>query len=108
MARADAGIGSVLAGVSEHGDVVELLAQQRHVDVRSIAPQPQQRRTAAREQVSRLSPAFIAHADAWPRAMPFGGVLVRNAIEQGHGVIPIAARRSGSRQPMPAAYRCLP
>jgi hypothetical protein len=97
MFRADTRIAAVLAGVSQHDDVVIGLAEQRHVHVGCIAPQPEQRATSGGKEVDRLPPAFILDSRAWPRPVPLGNVFVRNGVEQGHDAIPGAVRRSESR-----------
>src|SRR5207342_2966026 len=43
MTRSDTRVLSSLAGVGEHSDVVRRFIQQRHVNMRSIAPQAEQR-----------------------------------------------------------------
>ena len=97
MARGDARILSGLAGVADDGDVAGCLVQQRHVHRRRVAPQAEQRAAAGRELIDRLPPAVLGHDRARPRPVPLGRLAMRDGVEQGHGAIPTAWRRSGSR-----------
>src|SRR6185369_2307550 len=108
MARRDAGIGAVLASVAHHRDVAEIGSEQRHVHHRRIAPQPEQRAAALREQIDRLRPAVRSDVDARPWPVRLDGSSVRDAVEQSHGAIPTTAPRSGIQPLAPAACRCQP
>ncbi len=97
MTRSDTRVLSSLAGVGEDSDVVRRFIEQRHVNIRSVAPQAEQRALTGGEQADRLLPAVFCHDHAGPRPVLLGHFDMGDAIEQGHGAIPTASRHSGSR-----------
>ncbi len=108
MARADAWIVSIRAGVTEHDDTVETLAEQRHMHVGGVAPQPEQRAAAGRKMFDRLPPPVVADNGARPRPVRFDLLKVWNVVEWVHNANLTTGRRSRSRRPEPAAGRHLP
>ena len=74
-----------------------VIGQQRHVHDRRVAPQPEQRAAAGRQPIDRLPPAGLGDGRARPRPVLLGLFAMRDAVEQGHGAIPTAWRRSGTR-----------
>ena len=97
MARGDARIAAVLAGVADDGDVAEIVGQQRHVHDGRVAPQSEQCAAAGRQSIDRLPPAVLGDGRARPRPVLLGLFAMGDGVEQGHGAIPTAWRRSGSR-----------
>ena len=59
MLGADARIFSVLTNVSQNGDGPVSFVQQRHMHLRRIAPQPEQRRVAVSQALDGPAPAFL-------------------------------------------------
>ena len=64
MLRPDARVASIGAGVSDDGDIAGRLVDRRHVHVRRIAPQPEQRALARRQLGDRLVPALLGDGGA--------------------------------------------
>ncbi len=83
MARADAWELSVRAVQADQGDLAWLL-EQRHMHRGRLAPKPEQRELAPREQVDRLEPALLADLGAWPRPVRRRDREMWDAVEQRH------------------------
>ena len=86
------------AGEADDGDVAGVSSSNAMWTCACVAPQAEQCAMAGRERVDRLPPAIVsARSRAATADALRPSALCVNVVEQGHGAIPAASRRSGNQ-----------